>query len=130
ASAISPTASRRSASTSRSTAVSSCASARSSRRCEDATPLDTLDRRSPTCAIAVLDLAQLRKDPDAVAVRLRERGVAFDLDGFRTLEANRKELQTRTEALQAQRNALSKAIGRGKAAGEDVSAALAESTQV
>ncbi|MDT3680770.1 MAG: serine--tRNA ligase [Burkholderiaceae bacterium] len=78
----------------------------------------------------MLDLAQLRKDPDAVAARLRARGVVFDLDAFRTLEARRKTLQTRTEALQAQRNSLSKAIGRGKASGDDVSAALAESTQV
>ncbi|MCD6673693.1 MAG: serine--tRNA ligase [Burkholderiaceae bacterium] len=78
----------------------------------------------------MLDLTQLRKDPDAVAARLRARGVDFDLDAFRALEAKRKTLQTRTEALQAQRNALSKSIGRGKAAGEDVSAALAESTQV
>ncbi|MCO5101616.1 MAG: serine--tRNA ligase [Burkholderiaceae bacterium] len=78
----------------------------------------------------MLDLAQLRKDPEAVAARLSARGVVFDLDTFRALETKRKTLQTRTEALQAQRNALSKAIGRGKAAGDDVSAALAESTQM
>ncbi len=78
----------------------------------------------------MLDLAQLRKDPEAVAARLRARGVAFDLDAFGALEARRKTLQTRTEALQAQRNALSKSIGRGKAAGEDVGAALAESKRV
>ncbi|HLT28235.1 MAG TPA: serine--tRNA ligase [Zeimonas sp.] len=78
----------------------------------------------------MLDLNQLRKDPETVAARLRSRGVDFDLAAFRALEAKRKTLQTRTEALQAQRNALSKSIGRRKAAGEDVSAALAESAQV
>ncbi|HEY0879173.1 MAG TPA: serine--tRNA ligase [Zeimonas sp.] len=78
----------------------------------------------------MLDINQLRKDPDDVAERLRSRGVAFDLGAFRSLEAKRKALQTRTEALQAQRNALSKSIGRRKAMGEDVAAVLAESAQV
>ncbi len=78
----------------------------------------------------MLDIAQLRKDPEAVASCLLRRGVALDLDAFRALEAQRKTLQTRTEALQARRNALSKSIGRMKATGDDASGALAESTQV
>ena len=75
----------------------------------------------------MLDLVQLRKDPETVVARLRSRGVEFDLAAFRALEERRRTVQTRTEQLQARRNALSKAIGRTRAAGEDASAAMAES---
>ncbi len=74
----------------------------------------------------MLDLAQLRKDPDTVATRLGARGYALDLEAFRALEAERKALQVRAEALQAQRNALSKTIGQMKSRGEDAAAVLAE----
>ncbi len=74
----------------------------------------------------MLDIAQLRKDPDAVAARLATRGYALDLDAFRALEADRKALQVRAEELQARRNVLSKTIGQLKSRGEDASAALAE----
>jgi seryl-tRNA synthetase len=45
---------------------------------------------------------------------------------FSALEAERKEVQTRTQELQAKRNATSKQIGMAKAKGEDVSAIMAE----
>ncbi|HMN66694.1 MAG TPA: serine--tRNA ligase, partial [Burkholderiaceae bacterium] len=45
----------------------------------------------------MLDLAQLRKDPDTVAARLAFRGYALDLDAFRALESERKALQVRAE---------------------------------
>jgi seryl-tRNA synthetase len=75
---------------------------------------------------AMLDIQLLRRDLDAVAARLAARGFALDVDGFRALEAERKTVQTRTEELQARRNALSKSIGQMKARGEDVSATMAE----
>ena len=74
----------------------------------------------------MLDIAQLRKDPEAVAARLASRGYTLDLGAFRTLESARKALQTRAEALQARRNALSKSIGQLKSRGEDTSAVMAE----
>ena len=74
----------------------------------------------------MLDIAQLRKDIDAVAARLAARGYKLDTDAFRALEAERKALQTRTEELQARRNALSKSIGQLKAKGEDTSAVMTE----
>ncbi len=74
----------------------------------------------------MLDIAQLRKDPESVAARLALRGYKLDLDAFRTLEADRKALQVRAEDLQARRNALSKTIGQLKSRGEDASKALAE----
>ena len=74
----------------------------------------------------MLDIALLRKDLDAVAQRLAARGYALDVDAFRTLEVERKALQVRTESLQAQRNALSKAIGQARKSGEDASALMSE----
>ena len=70
----------------------------------------------------MLDIALLRKDLDAVATRLAARGYALDVEAFRALESERKALQVRSEALQAQRNALSKAIGQAKSKGDDASA--------
>lgn len=76
--------------------------------------------------ITMLDIALLRKDADAVARRLADRGYQLDIDAFRALEAERKSLQVRTETLQARRNALSKAIGQARGRGEDTSALMAE----
>jgi seryl-tRNA synthetase len=75
---------------------------------------------------AMLDIQLLRKDLDAVAARLAARGFALDTEAFRALEAERKAVQTRTETLQARRNALSKSIGQIKAKGGDASAVMAE----
>ncbi|MEQ1835649.1 MAG: serine--tRNA ligase [Candidatus Nitrotoga sp.] len=74
----------------------------------------------------MLDLQALRNDLDAVAARLAARGYPLDTIRFGQLESSRKTIQTRTQELQAKRNAASKQIGMGKAKGEDVSAILAE----
>ena len=74
----------------------------------------------------MLDIQLLRRDLDAVAARLAARGFTLDTDAFRALEAERKAVQTRTEALQARRNALSKSIGQLKARGEDTAPVMAE----
>jgi seryl-tRNA synthetase len=55
-----------------------------------------------------------------VAAALADRGFAFDAAAFATLDARRKALQTKTEALQAERNRRSRAIGAAKAAGEAI----------
>ncbi|WP_027475985.1 serine--tRNA ligase [Curvibacter gracilis] len=71
----------------------------------------------------MLDINSLRKDLDSVVARLetRKKPQAYlNVDAFRTLEAERKTLQTRTEELQAQRNTLSKQIGQRKSKGESV----------
>ncbi|WP_338618159.1 serine--tRNA ligase [Pigmentiphaga sp. CHJ604] len=78
----------------------------------------------------MLDIALLRKDTQAVAARLKDRGYTLDLDGFNSLESRRKSVQTETETLQARRNALAKQIGMLKAKGEDASAVLAESQAI
>ena len=78
----------------------------------------------------MLDPKRLRAEPQRIAEQLARRGFAFDAAAFETLEARRKQLQLETEALQAERNRRSKAIGITKAQGGDVSAVLAEMEQL
>jgi len=77
----------------------------------------------------MLDLNLLRRDLPQVVARLATRKNPqpyLDEARFAALEAERKQLQTRTEELQARRNSLSKQIGQRKARGEDVAAVMAE----
>lgn len=77
----------------------------------------------------MLDITQLRKELDAVIERLSTRKTPqpfLDVERFKALEAERKAVQTRTEELQARRNALSKQIGMAKGKGEDASALMTE----
>jgi seryl-tRNA synthetase len=74
----------------------------------------------------MIDIQLLRKDIDSVAARLATRKFKLDIDGFNLLENERKQIQSRTEELQAKRNSLSKQIGMFKAKGEDVSSVMAE----
>ncbi len=78
----------------------------------------------------MLDIQLLRKDIAFVASRLASRGITIDTAHFEALEAERKEIQTRTQDHQARRNALSKQIGIAKAKGEDASAAMAEVVRI
>ena len=74
----------------------------------------------------MLDIQLLRNDLDDVAKRLASRKFVLDTAAFQALEAERKAVQTRTQDLQAKRNATSRQIGMAKAKGEDASAILAE----
>ena len=74
----------------------------------------------------MLDIQALRNDLPGVAARLATRGYQLDTGKFAQLEAERKTIQTRTQELQAKRNATSKQIGQAKAKGGDVSAIMAE----
>ena len=77
----------------------------------------------------MLDISLLRKDLDAVVARLqtRKNPQAFlDVARFSELETDRRNVQMRTEELQARRNSLSKQIGMAKGKGEDASALMAE----
>ncbi|HJS36942.1 MAG TPA: serine--tRNA ligase [Burkholderiales bacterium] len=71
----------------------------------------------------MIDIQLLRSDIDAVAKRLATRGYTLDSAGFRSLEDARKRIQTTTESLQAQRNALSKQVGQAKARKDEAQAA-------
>ncbi|MBW9332583.1 serine--tRNA ligase [Herbaspirillum huttiense] len=74
----------------------------------------------------MIDIQLLRKDIENVAARLAARKFVLDVAGFNALEAERKQIQTRTEELQGKRNSLSKQIGMLKGKGEDASAVMAE----
>ncbi|MBL8334667.1 MAG: serine--tRNA ligase [Rubrivivax sp.] len=77
----------------------------------------------------MLDITLLRRDLNAVIERLQTRKNPqpfLDVERFTALEAERKRIQTRTEELQARRNALSKQIGMAKGKGEDASALMVE----
>ena len=71
----------------------------------------------------MLDPVLLRKDLGAVLALLTTRKNPqpfLDEAAFTALESERKTIQTRTEALQAERNAASKQIGQRKSKGESV----------
>ncbi|MFY9511328.1 MAG: serine--tRNA ligase [Rubrivivax sp.] len=77
----------------------------------------------------MLDINLLRRDLPGVIARLETRKTPqtfLDTARYGELEAERKRIQTRTEELQARRNALSKQIGQAKGKGEDTTAAMAE----
>ena len=78
----------------------------------------------------MLDPQLLRKDLEGVKTRLETRKFELDTALFMQLESERKQLQGRTEELQAKRNTLAKAIGMKKSKGENAEAELAESIGV
>ncbi len=68
----------------------------------------------------MLDPKLIRNQLADVVNQLSRR--AFDLDAVQimALEAQRKDIQVRTEALQAERNRSSRSIGKAKSSGEDI----------
>jgi seryl-tRNA synthetase len=68
----------------------------------------------------MLDPKLIRNNLGHVAAQLGRRGFVLDTDRIEQLESERKAIQVRTEELQAERNRSSKAIGKAKAAGEDI----------
>ncbi|MCP3752819.1 serine--tRNA ligase [Pseudomonas sp. SBB6] len=74
----------------------------------------------------MLDSKLLRGQLQEVADRLASRGFSLDVARIEALEERRKVVQTRTEQLQAERNARSKSIGQAKAKGEDIAPLMAD----
>ncbi|SDB53777.1 seryl-tRNA synthetase [Pseudomonas sp. NFACC23-1] len=74
----------------------------------------------------MLDPKLLRSNLQDVADRLAPRGFALDVARIEALEEQRKTVQTRTEALQAERNARSKSIGQAKLRGEDIAPLMSD----
>ncbi|TMH94884.1 MAG: serine--tRNA ligase [Betaproteobacteria bacterium] len=71
----------------------------------------------------MIDIQLLRTDIDALARRLATRGFHLDVAAFKVLEDARKSIQTATENLQSQRNALAKQVGQAKAKKDEAQAA-------
>ena len=78
----------------------------------------------------MLDVTMLRKNLDEVVARLKTRNFDFPVQAFTELEDRRKNVQQKTEELQALRNALSKDIGMKKKNGEDASDLLAKAAEI
>jgi seryl-tRNA synthetase len=76
----------------------------------------------------MIDIQLLRSNLDAVSARLATRGYRLERDAFLELEAERKQVQSETQALQSSRNAFAKKIGQAKAKGEDVGPLMAEAS--
>lgn len=78
----------------------------------------------------MIDPRILRNEPETVANRLAVRGFQLDVQEFQRLDEQRREIQLRTEELQAERNSRSKNIGMAKAKGEDIQPLLAEVSEL
>ena len=78
----------------------------------------------------MLDINMLRKQLPEVIARLKTRPFDFPEKEFNALESERKEVQSKTEELQALRNQLSKQIGIAKSKGEDAAQFMAEAAAI
>jgi seryl-tRNA synthetase len=74
----------------------------------------------------MLDPRLFRTQLDEVEAQLARRSFKLDSAIFRELEARRKEIQSKTQSLQNERNTRSKLVGQAKARGEDIQPLLAE----
>jgi len=72
----------------------------------------------------MLDPKLLRTDLKAIADKLKSRGHILNISELESLEQQRKEVQTKTQDLQAQRNQQAKLIGQAKASGKDIAELL------
>ncbi len=67
---------------------------------------------APAIAAAMHDIRLLRDDPAAFAAALKRRGTDFDVAAFAALDGERRTAALAAEAAQAERNRLSKEIGK------------------
>ncbi len=74
----------------------------------------------------MLDPKLLRNNTETIAQQLKTKNFDLDVNQLSTLENKRKALQVETENLKNERNTRSKAIGKAKAAGEDIQPLLKE----
>ena len=77
----------------------------------------------------MIDLRQLRQDPDAVRAQLArrlDRGVNAILDNIQVLDVQRRRLLSRVEALKSERNKASEEVARRKRAKESADDLMAD----
>ena len=74
----------------------------------------------------MLDLKEIRRDPEPVRAALARRGSGDVLDELLSLDERRRELLPRLEELRAKQNAANDRIAQAKRAGDDASAAIEE----
>ena len=73
----------------------------------------------------MLDLREIRRDPDAARAALERRRAGDRLDELLALDARRRDVLPRLESLRAEQNAASKRISEAKRGGGDASEAIA-----
>jgi seryl-tRNA synthetase len=78
----------------------------------------------------MLDLGYVREHLDVIEQMARNRGIALDLEPFRVIDTERRQLITSTEKMKAERNKASDEIARLKKSGQDASAILAHMKEV
>jgi seryl-tRNA synthetase len=76
------------------------------------------------------DLSYFRDHLDVFADMAKKRNITLDLDGFRTLDKERRELITENEKRKAQRNKASEEIARLKKEKQNADALIAEMKQL
>ena len=74
----------------------------------------------------MLDIKAVRQDPESVATALARRGVVFDVEQFKALDARRKSADIENQNLLAERKAASKKIGSLVSEGMSVDDAKAQ----
>ncbi len=74
----------------------------------------------------MLDPKYFRQEIKTTKELLARRGFVLDVETISNLEERRKDVQIKTQELQATRNSKSKGIGKAKAQGEDIQPLLAE----
>ena len=74
----------------------------------------------------MLDIKQLRQDPDAVAAALNKKAYDFDVAHFQQLDTRRKQADVESQELLAQRKQASKQIGELVKSGLSVDEAKAK----
>ncbi len=77
---------------------------------------------APVIAAAMHDIRLLRDDPAAFAAALQRRGTAFDTTSFADLDSRRRAAALAAETAQAERNRLSKEIGKAFSRGDRAAA--------
>lgn len=74
----------------------------------------------------MLDIKQVRQNPEAVAQALLKKGFTFDVEAFQALDAQRKQADVDSQNLLAERKSASKKIGQLVGQGMSVDDAKAQ----
>ncbi len=78
----------------------------------------------------MLDIRQIRENPDAVNAALKRRDPGLSVDGILEIDVRRREILSEEEALRSQRNQLNKEIGTAKKEGRDTTDIQARSKEM
>lgn len=78
----------------------------------------------------MLDLKELRKDPQGLEAKLKNKVPDVSLSPILNLDERLRALKTEVDQLKSKKNSASKEIGMKKQKGEDVSAFMAEMTKL